>query len=396
MLKRGFLIVLFFAVSLYSKEYFWIQLNAQGEREFRVSGVTSCPSISCDGESRVTRPRFEPSDTFKTKVCSVGVQGCNYVKYGNRLLEQKKEFQKVAIIGDTGCRVKVKKDSNNEKDIQNCNDPDLWPAKKISDALSKHNPDLVVHVGDYLCREMCENKKLCKKFGIDPRETGYGYDIWEIDFFEPFEESLQNYPWVFARGNHENCDRAWEGYKSMLSPFSFERCKLGDSGSRLTKNRTEEPYLLDFGGFNIFVVDSAGEYEKHIKSSDFDIFEKFFTENKEQIKGSILLTHKPIYNLNFPGVSAQTKAYEESMVEPSFILSGHIHLFEYLSGQSGKQLVVGNSGTKLDVRPELPSDFINKKQVGEFGFVIIEKHINGFLGTLYSSDNEKIYEFSLE
>jgi hypothetical protein len=56
------------------------------------------------------------------------------------------QVNRVAVIGDTGCRLKGFY-------VQACNDPEQWPFRLIADVVAQMKPDLVIHVGDYHYRE---------------------------------------------------------------------------------------------------------------------------------------------------------------------------------------------------------------------------------------------------
>ena len=55
--------------------------------------------------------------------------------------------QRIIVLGDTGCRIKGSA-------VQACNDPTKWEFPGIAAAAAKLKPDLVIHVGDYLYREV--------------------------------------------------------------------------------------------------------------------------------------------------------------------------------------------------------------------------------------------------
>ena len=69
---------------------------------------------------------------------------------GQSLALMKAQPQRIVIIGDTGCRMKL-------SDFQNCNETNggdkFWGFPKIIEAVAKTNPDLVIHMGDYHYRE---------------------------------------------------------------------------------------------------------------------------------------------------------------------------------------------------------------------------------------------------
>jgi Calcineurin-like phosphoesterase len=104
--------------------------------------------------------------------------------------------------------------------------------------------DLVIHVGDYVYREV-----RCPAGNTDCSNSpyGYGWEAWNVDFFEPSASLLAVAPWIMVRGNHETCDRAGDGWFRFLNhtkpPNECE--KFGSS------------YVASYGDFGFVVMDSA-------------------------------------------------------------------------------------------------------------------------------------------
>ncbi|MFP4486965.1 MAG: metallophosphoesterase, partial [Campylobacterales bacterium] len=370
---------------------FWVQVAEDGY-EFRVTTNqnTPCPSIKVDGKRVQSSTRFEAQKSFQTKVCSHKLNNPKKIEYQKSVIDIPQKLEKVAIIGDTGCRVKIKKNTLNDKNLQECSDSNKWPAKKIASLIKKQNPDLIIHVGDYVYREMCENPHICDKYEIGDWHLGKGYKTWEADFLEPFSELLSSTPWVFVRGNHENCNREWLGYKAMLSPYSFSECKKSDDGYSLAKNATEEPYSFSIGSDSFVVFDSAGENDRKAKRGDYERYLKWFGEYKGRLQNSWLITHKPVYNLNFNAQTSQRQALEMAKVETPLILSGHIHMFEWVNS-SPLQMIVGNSGTKLDdFKNRLSRLYPDSFLYGEFGYVVATPAKNKQEFILYDDKNSEV------
>jgi len=68
--------------------------------------------------------------------------------------------------------------------------------------------------------------------------------MWNADFFDPAAPLLAVAPWIVVRGNHEDCDRAGEGWIRFL-----ERLPPGASVPR--------PHRHILGDFGVVVVDGA-------------------------------------------------------------------------------------------------------------------------------------------
>ena len=89
--------------------------------------------------------------------------------------------RRIIVLGDTGCRDRW---DDEKQDGQIC-DPNKWPFKQISARAAADEPDLVLHVGDYMY------------IAVD------GWSAWQTAFFEPAKPLLEAAPWVMVRGNHE-------------------------------------------------------------------------------------------------------------------------------------------------------------------------------------------------
>jgi Calcineurin-like phosphoesterase len=127
---------------------------------------------------------------------------------GNQLLPVPPAvINRIVVLGDTGCRLKKEKRPKKDK-RQDCDDPHVWPYADLARRAADTAPDLVIHVGDYLYRESCT--------GAACPPTGFGWEVWQADFFTPSKPLLAAAPWIMARGNHEICARAAEGWFRFL------------------------------------------------------------------------------------------------------------------------------------------------------------------------------------
>jgi hypothetical protein len=139
---------------------------------------------------------------------------------GQSLPVPKANPQKIVIIGDTGCRLQT------DNGWQSCNDPNPegtdtpYPFAAIAAAAAAQNPDLVIHVGDYAYRDNECPAGLGYNCGGSP--WGFGWDTWEADLFAPGAPLLAAAPWVMTRGNHEQCNRAGQGWYRFLDTQPFD------------------------------------------------------------------------------------------------------------------------------------------------------------------------------
>ncbi|MGO9832785.1 MAG: metallophosphoesterase [Polyangiaceae bacterium] len=139
---------------------------------------------------------------------------------GQSLPVPKANPQRIVVIGDTGCRLQT------DNGMQSCNDPNPegtdtpYPFAAIAAAAAAQNPDLVLHVGDYAYRDNECPAGLGYNCGGSP--WGFGWDTWEADLFAPGAPLLAAAPWIMTRGNHEQCNRAGQGWYRFLDTQPFD------------------------------------------------------------------------------------------------------------------------------------------------------------------------------
>src|SRR5262249_14105024 len=200
----------------------WVQLiGPDGSSSVRaIINKGNCPDLMVDGKPVRMNVRADPKALFpghrkKMPTADFRVQVCETIVpagTASAVLEDRPlslpppEIRRIVVLGDTGCRVKKKK-------TQDCNDPKKSPHAKLVEHAAQARPDLVIHLGDYLYRE-----KRCSKRVTDCPNvaTGYGWNVWDADFFTPSSPLLAAAPWIMVRGNHETCGRAGEGWYRFL------------------------------------------------------------------------------------------------------------------------------------------------------------------------------------
>ncbi len=254
--------------------------------------------------------------------------------------------QRVAIIGDTGCR---------KSENQICSDDNRWPLSKVAAAAASfggQNPDLTIHVGDYRYR------------GTDT------WTFWEKDFFEPMRSLLTAAPIILARGNHDNCYHGKGfGWKYLLAPtVQFEGC----SNEGTNKADVEWPYAIDLGKLRIIVLDSADSYyrcqswDAVVEAQDGKFIKALKTLIAKNYDSPIwFISHYPIFDLRPSGDCGSP--YDSSFfplhkrIAPLLagnpdieaVISGDIHRYEVLrvsdeAGWRTLQFVAGHGGTQLE------------------------------------------------
>jgi hypothetical protein len=279
--------------------------------------------------------------------------------------------KRIVVLGDTGCRVKVAADGRGDP-VQDCSDPTAWPWARIAAAARREAPDLVIHVGDFHYREYCEHPVRCAALKAAGAIVDYGWAGWNADFFEPAAPLLAAAPWIMVRGNHENCDRAGEGWMRFLSPMPYTACPdqryRSATRSVLGNNLTAPAFRVDAGPVSIVVADNAGheDYRKVGYSADDPaIFARDLKALYEAPTGHLLwlLSHRPLwYDLLAPSVEPNdfqnaVKGRHGERIDLS--ISGHQHGFAtynfaadadraaYPAGRPA-QLIVGGGGTQLE------------------------------------------------
>jgi hypothetical protein len=300
--------------------------------------------------------------------------------------------QRIVVLGDTGCRIKGSV-------AQACNDPQQWPFATLAASAAKLKPDLVLHVGDYLYRE---NACPAAKTGCAGTPWGDNWPTWSADFFAPAAPLLRAAPWVFVRGNHEECKRAGHGFLRLLGPGTFD----AECNDHLA------PFAVPEGDMNLVVFDDSvapdTELSKDLLASYQSDFAGLATIAPRPVW---LLMHRPIWAaaisvLGIPAGGNRTMieaAGDQSALAPvELMLAGHIHSFEALNYETRAhaalppQIVAGHGGDNLD--PQVSnlartvfqgSSGVAVKDglaVGGFGFLLMTKSAEGWTIDLYRVD----------
>jgi len=380
----------------------WVQLGA-GERVIaRVVTAGACPRVIFDGISAQMSSRSRPqtkfenvkSAVFPVSACEVLVpRGANAgIIDGQPLPLPHSDPRRIVIFGDTGCRL-LKGDR-----VQACNDPKAWPFPAVARAAAAARPDLVIHVGDYLYRETpCP----AGNAGCAGSPSGYGWDAWNADFFEPAAPLLAAAPWVLARGNHEDCNRAGEGWFRFLDRAPMEKICRDFSGI----------FVAQSGTFGLVVVDGAKAADSVQGGNQVvGVLRRQFDAIKSEIPGEAwLVTHRPLDAMR-PGSkdgvgvvenSIQDKALGPIMPENvRMFVSGHIHFFQAVDfgGARPPQLVVGTGGDNLEPIPpmSLVGLQVNGKTVASsaaysgFAYMVWDRSGNSWLGTLFDVNGKPL------
>jgi hypothetical protein len=388
----------------------WVELGPDTSASVRAitDADTACPLVQFDGKPVPMGVRAEPDaklaeiktpSRFPVRSCEAAIPPGTQAAAidGKPLPLPRPDPQRIVTFGDTGCRLKG-------KEVQDCNDPAAWPFPKIVAQAAAAHPDLVIHVGDYHYREdACP----VDRAGCAGSPSGYGWEPWNADFFTPAAPLFAAAPWVMARGNHEDCIRAAEGWFRFL-----DRAPMPASCRNLTGT-----FVSRLGNFAVVNVDSAAA-EDPKKKPDADAMAALLRDQFQDVAGKLpaeawLVTHRPfdavlgVKGRNVVGNKVLEAAFGFDLPPAiRLLVTGHIHFFQALDfgGQHAPQLVVGTGGDNLDpVPPESPTGaMVNGLRVvtsvtySGFGYMLWEKQGTIWSGTLFDSNGVKLGGCRLE
>ena len=358
----------------------WVQMSSSRTIIARaITENSECPFIALDNTIQQMQVRAEPSEPdFPVLVCEILIPPDTNSAFigGEKLHLPKTETKRIAIIGDTGCRIKG-------SDAQACNDPEAWPFQRIARSVASWEPELVIHVGDYLYRE---DPCPVSNSGCAGSPFGDNWETWDADFFSSATVLLNSAPWVFTRGNHEMCTRAGEGWFRFLDyQIPFSDCI-----------DFTEPYAIDIGEVRLLMLDSASADDNDAPQQLVEIYTDQIAQLNELANdNSWIVTHRPIWGIGeFDNelfrINLTLQASTDNSLKTgiNLVLSGHQHLFEMLRfvGDRSPQFIVGNSGTELDSPITVPLDGLEIAgaiidqgvSFDDFGFVTMENVDNSW------------------
>lgn len=312
-----------------------------------------CPAIEFDGVAGRMVRRDDPRAAAFGAMCEarrpLGEAMDVRIREGRTvLLDQHvtRQPSRVLLFGDTGCRVTSFFD-------QVCGDPKKWGFAAVATAAASQAPDLILHLGDYYYREAP-----CKGSSA-PCEVGpYGdrEETWRADFFAPVGALLAKAPWVFGRGNHEDCLRGGYGW--------FYYFGEGPAGCELV----HRPAQIAFKGWSLVSFDSAHTDDRYAVdpvNKGWLALADTLGARKANGEPILLLTHEPGYFVCIDDKTRQpVPCREEGVVAVggvraiaeaarstgarTILLSGHIHSFQVLDTPTLTQVIVGTGGTAGD------------------------------------------------
>jgi hypothetical protein len=380
-----------------------VELGPDGGSTVRaITDEAACPAVSFDGVATSMSTRSEPAQSLgNVKPAQFPVRGCEIavpagavaaMLDGKPLPLAKANPQRIVMFGDTGCRLKT-------GDVtQACNDPNGWPFPKVAAHAAATRPDLVIHVGDY---EYRESPCPAGNPSCAGSPYGYGWDAWNADFFQPAAPLFAAAPWIMVRGNHEDCDRAGEGWFRFLDPSPIPPACRDLTGD----------YVVRLGDFGVVVVDSAKVKDGASEDSEqVPVLRRQFIAVLATIPAyAWLATHKPVNGMLAKPGDPQVNVVSNKVLQaalgadmPASVrmeVAGHIHFFQAVDfgGARPPQLVVGTGGDNLEGMPTASvtgADINGLKAVNAvtysgFGYMVWDRvDISHWAGTLFDADGK--------
>lgn len=351
----------------------WVQASTEGY-EVRLLVDGECPLILVDDEELAAGVRAEPGGEFDATTCAVLLpdDAAEIRVEGSALPAPVANPGRVVIVGDTGCRL-----SDKHGQYQACGDPDAWPFAAVAQSIATADPDLIVHLGDYVYRESpCPDGNE----GCAGSPWGQNLETWVTDYFDPSAPLRAAAPVVHVRGNHEDCSRGGEGWFRFFAPGGRP-----DDCDDLT-----DPWTVAVGDVQLGIMDTAT-----VEDDDDDELVDSYRSQLDMLEGvlgqdSWIVTHRPFWSVSMnddgTDVAVDTPTLFDAGGPPpqvALAVGGHVHLAEVIELADGRtpQLVAGNGSTRL--LDPLDQDLVGSEIAGttisdgwqlyEFGFVIADR-----------------------
>lgn len=359
----------------------WTQMVDGSAQSFRAIVTDDhCPIMRIDGVARPMQIRAEANDDFPNLACELVAEATvASASLGNLSFPLKSaNVERIVILGDTGCRLK-KGDP-----IQACTDPVAWPFATIANSVAATEADLAIHAGDFHYREAeCPDASVCGTL------FGDNWATWQADFFAPAQSMLTAHPFVFARGDHEVCKRAWIGYLRYLAPHAIRTPLMCDN--------FYDSIVIDFEDLQLAVLDSSTRSRSHYTwDRHREMRAQFVTALPHLDRETYVVTHAPIWGYGRTKPDSTDFGTLETIQREAFaamiprivstVISGDLHFAQIVSSAGNPtQITIGNSGVELYSTPEGHTDnvAVGKGVTGDvygyndFGFGVIERGADG-------------------
>ncbi|WP_299686845.1 metallophosphoesterase [uncultured Tateyamaria sp.] len=262
-------------------------------------------------------------------------------------------------FGDTGCRGIYNARGAQEcaEDKQKKTKLTKFMFKEVAEQAAALNPDFVVHLGDYRYE----------------KESNRTMDMWDSDFFERVRLGLlAQVPWVFVRGNHEECSLAGLGWFFF---FAADQSSCG-TGKTLYPSWYFDVADRSAGNANphrFVIIDTAPTVHSSGRTHTIAVADMSDAVNAAQSTSSAwFLMHKPLWAVDdYPNPpeqadhrtgyvlqaamnavgSSDCTTYNYQSCGLKAVLAAHLHILQNsvaVGGALPQQIVVGNSGVRMD------------------------------------------------
>lgn len=285
---------------------------------------------------------------------------------------------KIAVLGDTGCRLKEGKSGGQ---YQDCHLPSRWPYPQIAKVIAAETYDFAIHTGDYHYREKCNDPERCP---VITKSIGYGWDAWWDDFYQPSQALFARSPMLMVRGNHEDCERAYSGW----GPLSVFNKKFKDSCDEIEPYQWIEMDDLVFINFD----DASFEDRKALSDAQRAKWVPIFKKLRDRVaalngkKEVWFIAHRPVLGFQPNKEDAEPEVIKDNLksvmteagaTKFDYYLSGHVHSQQVITTEENAiQVIVGHTGTVL--KPfgrKIMNESMMTTTVGanSFGYAIFER-----------------------
>ena len=402
--------------------YAWLQYGSTGlEARAIVGAGTTCPRFQVDGVTVAMTARALDGPDFPVVSCASTVSNSAHtIVVGTTVLPSPTTSAgRILVLGDTGCRMA-------SGWYQNCSGSGTgtpWNFAAVATTVAAEQPDLIVHVGDYVYREAeCDT---VAQPGCAGSPWGDKWATWEADFFAPSLPLLDVAPWIVTRGNHEDCDRNYQGWLRFLDGRALAGSDLTDAGCPLFSS----PYKVSFDEVDFLVLNTTTDPSTSgLDPSSQTRYTDDFTQAAALVtpgRATWTVTHRPFWGVDADWQDPSSLEVTDTTLQAAIAampggawpaevdvaLAGHIHLFETLSFPDGRphQVISGDAGTAQDSaittqaiadNPQVftqlgitPDDFQSYR---DFGYVLLEPAPSGgWTVTVKDLDGIELEQFSL-
>ena len=351
----------------------------------------------------------------------------------------KTSLEKIIVIGDTGYETKQLAQAGG------------WVFPALAAQAAKEAPDLVLHMGDYnysgtpgsiqvngqevQVYDAGDNttQGMCRipggYYGLTTPGSDFSdtWSAWKSNLFDAAQSLMSAAPFVFARGNHELCSRAGNGWFYLLDANSPLLGKYAEqlscpSADNPTPTLSAPPFLLHLDPLNLLVVDAANACDSGLLNADDYVNQFALTKqlqgNAAKAQQNWLVIHRPIWGIDKrDAVGAcganpkdkychinQTLLAADHATGLSdgldLVLSGHMHRFQVISFKPeshAQQLILGNGGVELaSMHPkstkelEIDGHKATVQGLKEFGYMTVDLGPSGWKGVLMGDKDQAL------